>query len=153
MHRCPYFSKIFLMERVITKALGKDKYFCPNCATIVDYRAERKRVSLHDLPRSPGTRCPATKWDLELRLDPNAPVPGIMQVQSTHVVEEAPKKKAYQRRANQPGDPQNRRPQWRDDYAIKCEGSWGNDDLGQEGGMSSVRARSGGRVESRRSKY
>ncbi|WP_301489545.1 hypothetical protein [Corynebacterium sp.] len=41
----------------------------------------------------------------------------------------------------------------RDEYVIKGEDSWGNDDLGQEGGEVSVRARSGGRVESRRSRY
>ncbi|MFV8381844.1 hypothetical protein, partial [Corynebacterium hindlerae] len=42
---------------------------------------------------------------------------------------------------------------WRDEYAIACEDSWGNDNLGQEGGHKSVRAYSGGRTESNRQRF
>lgn len=42
---------------------------------------------------------------------------------------------------------------WRDEYAIACEDSWGNDNLGQEGGHNSVRAYSGGRTESNRQRF
>lgn len=46
-----------------------------------------------------------------------------------------------------------RRTHWREEYAIYAEDSWGKDDLGPEGGMNSVRARSGGSVQSNRRRY
>lgn len=133
--------------------MGKDKYFCPNCAATVDYNADRKRVSLHQLPSDPTKRCPATKLNLALELDPDAPIPGLIEVQTSPIVEKVPAKSSRRNRTRSIREPRERRAHWKDDYFIKCEDSWGIDDLGQEGGEHSVRARSGGRVESRRSKY
>ncbi|HCM80518.1 MAG TPA: hypothetical protein DIS84_04910 [Corynebacterium stationis] len=82
-------------------------------------------------------------------------MPELLKLEERPLVKEEPIKSKRQRcgRFRGPQAPLNPSRRWRDEYVIKGEDSWGNDDLGQEGGEVSVRARSGGRVESRRSRY
>ena len=91
----------------------------------------------------------------ELQLDPNASITEFPNLLERPLVKEQPKqaKKQRRKRTVEGRDPRGRRTHWRDEYAIKGEDSWGIDDLGEEGGKISVRARSGGKVESRRTKY
>ncbi|MGO1605169.1 hypothetical protein, partial [Corynebacterium casei] len=143
------------MEIVIVKSVSGYGYLCPNCGATVKYIQGRKRLSLHNLPSHPGKKCPATKMTAELQLDPNASITEFPNLLERPLVKEQPKqaKKQRRRRTVEGRDPRRRRTHWRDEYAIKGEDSWGIDDLGEEGGEISVRARSGGKVESRRTKY
>ena len=133
------------MKLHITKSVGNDEYLCPNCGARVKYSPQRKKLAIHTLPLTPGKRCPTAKLEAELHLDPDGPMPELLKLEERPLVKEEPIKSKRQRRGRFRGP--------RDEYVIKGEDSWGNDDLGQEGGEVSVRARSGGRVESRRSRY
>lgn len=143
------------MKLHITKSVGNDEYLCPNCGARVKYSPQRKKLAIHNLPLNPGKRCPTAKLEAELNLDPEGPMPELLKLEERPLVKEEPIKSKRQRRGRfrGPRDPLNPSRRWRDEYVIKGEDSWGNDDLGQEGGEVSVRARSGGRVESRRSRY
>ena len=143
------------MKLHITKSVGNDEYLCPNCGARVKYSPQRKKLAIHNLPLTPGKRCPTAKLEAELNLDPEGPMPELLKLEERPLVKEEPIKSKRQRRGRfrGPRDPLNPSRRWRDEYAIKGEDSWGTDDLGPEGGEVSVRARSGGRVESRRSRY
>lgn len=143
------------MKLKVTKAIGENEYLCPNCGAQVRYSPQRKKLAIHNLPLAPGKRCPATKLEAELQLEPDGPVPELLKLEERPLLKDQPAKGKRQRRGRftGPKDPQRPSRHWRDEYAIKGEDSWGIDDLGREGGDVSVRARSGGRVESRRSRY
>ena len=129
------------MKLKVTKAIGENEYLCPNCGAQVRYSPQRKKLAIHNLPLAPGKRCPATKLEAELQLAPDGPMPELLKLEERPLVKDQPAKGKRQRRGlfTGPKDPQRPSRHWRDEYAIK--------------GEASVRARSGGRVESRRSRY
>ena len=143
------------MKLKVTQAIGENEYLCPNCGAQVRYSPQRKKLAIHNLPLAPGKRCPATKLEAELQLEPDGPMPELLKLEERPLLKDQPAKGKRQRRGRfrGPRDPQRPSRHWRNEYAIKGEDSCGTDDLGPEGGEVSVRARSGGRVESRRSRY
>src|SRR5699024_2407948 len=109
------------MKLHITKSVGKDEYLCPNCGARVKYSPQRKKLAIHNLPLSPGKRCPATKLEAELQLDPHGPMPELLKLEERPLVKDEPDKGKRQRRGRfrGPRDPQRPSRHWRNEYAIQ----------------------------------
>lgn len=122
------------------------KATCPTCGTVTGVSETLSRLEIHLLKDA--KLCPAVQEKFELVMERSR--------QKRRSSRESDKHKAARRNQRREqrlarGTEDSRH--WRDEYAIVCEDSWGNDYLGQEGGDKSVRAYSGGRVESNRKRY
>ena len=69
------------MKLHITKSVGNDEYLCPNCGARVKYSPQRMKLAIHNLPLTPGKRCPTAKLEAELNLDPEGPMPELLKLE------------------------------------------------------------------------
>src|SRR5690625_2693295 len=97
------------MKLKVTKAIGENEYLCPNCGAQVRYSPQRKKLAIHNLPLAPGKRCPATKLEAELQLEPDGPMPELLKLEERPLLKDQPAKGKRQRRGRftGPKDPQH----------------------------------------------
>lgn len=80
------------MKLKVTQAIGENEYLCPNCGAQVRYSPQRKKLAIHNLPLAPGKRCPATKLEAELQLEPDGPMPELLKLEERLLVKDEPAK-------------------------------------------------------------
>ena len=56
----------------------------------VKYSPQRKKLAIHNLPLTPGKRCPTAKLEAELNLDPEGPMPELLKLEERPLVKEEP---------------------------------------------------------------
>ncbi|MFV8395378.1 hypothetical protein [Corynebacterium hindlerae] len=123
------------------------KATCPTCGALTEVSESLGRLDIHML-KGAGL-CPAVHEKFELVIRKTRKRGRMDNAGDKHQKAIRRFERRQQRMLRRTEESRH----WRDEYAIACEDSWGNDNLGQEGGHNSVRAYSGGRTESNRHRF
>ncbi|WP_448859795.1 hypothetical protein [Corynebacterium propinquum] len=132
---------------------------CPVCEQNVGFVRIAGVLNIHDDPAT-GRQCSSLKDTYQFLIVKQVPSKTAtkppQQASKRRLSYEEKQRRGRDRYMDSQERKQDRsrhRTHWREEYAIYAEDSWGKDDLGPEGGINSVRARSGGSVQSNRRRY